>query len=132
MGDLTISCSDQPDVILVYSIEASFLHLDNSEIVPDSMTKVRIRYSNPREFEIETSSKTKDGGRLKTRRIGPLTKNSSTHTEGDFELFWQATLLGIAIGADWNDVEKEAVKRLYSVRKEWVRSVRIEDEDEDE
>ena len=130
MGDLTISCSDQPDVILVYSIESNHLQLDNLEIVPNSMTKVRIRYSNRKEFEIETSSKTKDGGRLKTRRIGPLTKNSATHTEGDFELFWQATLLGIVIGQDWNEVEKEAVKRLYALRKEWVRSVRIEDEDD--
>lgn len=122
MGDLVITCSDPPDIILSFS----------NNILPDDSVapaeggrrqKARVLYSRKSgTVTIDTASKaTIDGGsgssKLRTRRTAELDRIDGAATGHD-----NAAALGILLSDDWSELECEAVRRLVGLREEWERA----------
>ncbi|WOO81443.1 uncharacterized protein LOC62_03G004966 [Vanrija pseudolonga] len=122
MGDLVITCSDPPDIILSFSVNPAS---DDSAAPAEGLTrrKARVRYSRKSgTVTLDTASKTTSTGAsgsntLRTRR----TAQSGRTEEGAATREDDTAALGILVGDDWSELEREAVRRLVSLREEWER-----------
>ncbi|GMK57147.1 hypothetical protein CspeluHIS016_0309870 [Cutaneotrichosporon spelunceum] len=106
LGELVVTCCEPPDIVLSYLVEAQ------------AATKVRLRYSlSSFEAVLDTSSHRPRGTRDETHR-----------TRRSIPLRWSGEGEGaaLALGVDcseWESMEKDAVRRLWTLREDWARFV---------
>ncbi|BEI84374.1 hypothetical protein CcaverHIS002_0409780 [Cutaneotrichosporon cavernicola] len=106
LGELVVTCCEPPDIVLSY--------LDAN----DATTKVRLRYSlSLFEAVLDTSTHKPRGTRDETHRA-----------RRSIPLSWsgQGERAALALGvdfSDWESAEKDAVRRLWSLREDWARFV---------
>ncbi|BEJ15105.1 hypothetical protein CspHIS471_0408720 [Cutaneotrichosporon sp. HIS471] len=106
LGELVVTCCEPPDIVLSYLV------------ADDATTKVRLRYSlSSFEAVLDTSTHKPRGTRDETHRA-----------RRSIPLSWsgQGERAALALGVDfrdWESAEKDAVRRLWSLREDWARFV---------
>lgn len=132
LGQVGLTCSEIPDVVLSFKLQARCTRFEGVEGSQSqgALTQVRLRYSfTTAMVELDTRTTRPRGTRMeksKTRRsvpIEPLDQRVASAGDRPTTTDSAATALGVVVGGDWTPPEREAVKRLFTLRNEWLKFV---------
>ncbi|WWD07026.1 hypothetical protein V865_005123 [Kwoniella europaea PYCC6329] len=142
LGHLSITCSTPPDVVLTFQIQTALIlpHPRNDKSKTsvlssrtestNSASRARLVYSrSTKELQIDTAcTNVLSEENIRTRRIVRISRQvDSVHlkeqkTRGKDDLKGISQLFGLDTELlDWREEEKEALRRLWVLRSEWVR-----------